>query len=164
MSLDLVPFDLNKSKDVLKEQARILLRLPSRLHEYGFFVVNPDEDVIVVLSCSFKNNVLPDEYIKNYFGKEIDIFSTSDGNLCVLAERFTETSCNRRNGKRVSFAGTTFFGKAIIIGKKSFSGFRSLNLSSIINVILELKVSENYVGIEIVMATLSAILDEIDGK
>lgn len=147
MTAECCSFDLARPQMLtIYEQVK---KLPERMQTYGFLLLEPKAKSILIFPASFFGNIIPKEYVEQFFNTEIGYQNNSFLNGISFLHRKGTAYFGKKWGEyAIYLGGCTYHGKLLIAGKQQDKGYKALSFTEIIEIILSLDLIAGYQQIE----------------
>lgn len=136
------------AKPQLKEIYEQTRNLPERTYTYGFFVIEPNVNQIVNIPASFCNNIIPYEYVNEFFKSTNGYQVISLDDISFVHEIGTSFLGKIWNNYAIYSYGYSYHGRLLITGKEQNKGFKALSFPDVIKTILNFDLIAGYYQIE----------------
>lgn len=138
--------------------------LPERMQTYGFMLLEPGNDSILALPASFCNNVIPKEYVNEFFKLTEGYQSNPLGTTNILCERDTFHMGEVWNDYAVVLGNYSYHGKLLITGGSLKKGYKALSFSQVIKMILSFELVAGYRQIEFHQLSPTSYINQSNDK
>lgn len=122
--------------------------LPERMQTYGYIVLEPYDEGVLILGSYFHDNIIPEEYVNEFFRDTQSYENNCTGAASFLFERNTAFPIKKWNDYAVYIGGYSYHGKLLIVGQQENKGYKALSFPDVVEIILNIELVAGYRQIE----------------